>query len=275
MERVATAIKVTMIIWIAIIIVAGAVVSPAFGGIYTNEPPPQDEDAMIASWIEGMWTGTGLYGPRPVMVHSMTPEHHEEILHGVDLTLNTRLTYEHVSRALHAQVFEDADLPRHFAESEYHYRDYVVSEIIGVRGKCGGGSISLGYTSQRFRDGIQVKKAVENVQGQWASTRFLVARFVGDLRLLAKLLATEKDERVLTMLCLRASGHIAMRGRNHETFRSLVMSTIENDIESEFLLKTLAFFMEDDYEILRKLADSEHRWVWQVAYWRMRNLQRQ
>ena len=245
--------------------------SAGFEGI---DSPPENEDQMIRSWVKGFWQGADYRG-RPDRVNfrvdEMSAREHDDFLQDrVDFLLNCRIGYEAASSAVFKHR-RGSDLPYYFFEGHYRHRDYIVSQIIGIRAMCGGGPISMGYAAQQFRSLALVEKAVENIEGEWASTRFLAARFLNDLRLLNKLLRTEQDERVLMMLCIRASGHVAARGQGYEQLRKLVVDTIPS-IRSPLFLRTLSMFCEESPHILRKLSSSDDPATQEIASWRIRNL---
>ena len=237
--------------------------------------PPQDEDLMIQSWVEGLWESIpyvgGLSGD-DFYAAPMHPDYHEGVLEdGVDFLLNPRIRFEAVSSAVLKSRRGD-DLPYYFYEGKYPHRNYIVSQIAGIRAGCGGGPISLGYVAQQFRSLETAEKAAENVEGEWASTRFLAARFLNDLRLLKLMLQQERDPRVLTMLCIKASGHIAARGEGYEQLRKLVLDTVPR-IRDPLLIRTLAMFCEEDSRILRRIASSGDSAAREIASWRLRNME--
>lgn len=234
---------------------------------------PENEIAMLESWVHGFWQTVpyqGLPDGVDFAVRPMTAHEHEDLLaNGVDFLLNTRISH----RAASSAIFKNRrgeSLPHYLYARDFRYRDHIVSQVAKVRSASEGGPISLAYTSQRFRDSDAVLKVAASIKDERASTRFLVARFVEDVRLLNNLLRTEKDEYVLTMLCIRATGYIAGRGRWHEQIRKLVIDAIPN-IENPLLLRTLVMFCEQDERILRRVASADDPAAGRIAAWRLQN----
>lgn len=236
--------------------------------------PPENEDLMLDSWVRGFWEAVPHKGllSGTLQVSPMSPRQHEGLLEeGVDFLLNPRIRFEAASSAAF-KSWSDEEIPYYLLETSFGHRDHIVFQVLGIRPRCGGGPLALGYAAQQFRSFELVKKAAENIEGEWASTRFLVARFLNDLRLLNLMLRQEQDPRVLMMLCIKASGHIAARGDGYELLRKLVVDTIPS-IQDTILLRTLAMFCEEDEKILMRLFSSSDAATSRIASWRLRNIE--
>ena len=248
-------LKMCLMVALAMVYAGGA-----FANSWAVETPPENEDQMIRGWLHGFWSAVSYSGSLDadnILIPQFTVQEHEHLLgKKVDFTLSPRVEYKTAADILIHHMYDGVDVPSDYYHADYKHRNYVTTQIMGLRPKCGSGIIALGYTSQQFRDEAAVEKALESIQGEWVSTRFLVARFVSDVRLLRAMLESEQDERVLLMLCLRASGYIAADGEEAMELRRLIRIACLLKIKDVFLMRTLAVFSESDFGLLEIARNS-------------------
>ena len=215
---------------------------------------PQNEEEVIDGWIQhGFWASIkyeGYLKEKNFHIQQFSEEEYEELLKNVDITLNPRYGFEEVLNALHREKNTLIEYAKQYPRAEYKGRDEVVSRILGFRLGKGKSVPSMRYVSQQFKNQNAVEKAYQKVAKDGVSVRFLVARFISDIRLMKKMLEEEKNEQVLLMLALRTSKHVADQGKGHRELKRLIQHAFLLNIRSLMLARTFALFSENDFALL-------------------------